>query len=306
MGTQTPISQMPTFDDFMDELDSEGYLEHYGTKGHSGRYPLGSGDRPYQDYGGLSPRASKKAKKAYDRQKEKTEKKQKKEAKKAAVEKAKEEKKKADEEAEAKKKEEEFQKERKKVLQDPGKLAKNQYNEKYAFTSDEIKNAMQGFDWNEKLNTYSYNKMKNTKNKIDKVLDYADVAVRAWNVYAGTRNSIDKSSTLPIIKLDKDNRSDIEKRKSDAKKEARTARINEATVDKMRAEAEQIRSATADAKSESKERQKMHSEAADKIRQSNAPDLDEFLRNSLFYESVYGSSRHGNSSGGGEKKKKKK
>lgn len=36
---------------FVDENDS--YLEHYGTKRHSGRYPWGSGEDPYQHEGGL-------------------------------------------------------------------------------------------------------------------------------------------------------------------------------------------------------------------------------------------------------------
>ena len=29
-------------------LDNENELYHYGTKRHSGRYPFGSGERPYQ------------------------------------------------------------------------------------------------------------------------------------------------------------------------------------------------------------------------------------------------------------------
>lgn len=41
--------------DFLDFRDStfiisEEGLMHFGTKGHSGRYPLGSGEDPYQDY----------------------------------------------------------------------------------------------------------------------------------------------------------------------------------------------------------------------------------------------------------------
>ena len=30
------------------DLEKEEYLEHYGTKHHSGRYPWGSGENPYQ------------------------------------------------------------------------------------------------------------------------------------------------------------------------------------------------------------------------------------------------------------------
>ena len=33
-------------------MSNNGYLAHYGTKRHSGRYPWGSGDRPYQSGGG--------------------------------------------------------------------------------------------------------------------------------------------------------------------------------------------------------------------------------------------------------------
>lgn len=38
--------------DFIFELE-EDYLEHYGTKRHSGRYPWGSGEDPYQHEGGI-------------------------------------------------------------------------------------------------------------------------------------------------------------------------------------------------------------------------------------------------------------
>ena len=30
------------------EMDDEEFLEHYGTPRHSGRYPWGSGEDPYQ------------------------------------------------------------------------------------------------------------------------------------------------------------------------------------------------------------------------------------------------------------------
>ena len=35
-------------EEFLDQLDDEKILEHYGTPRHSGRYPWGSGDNPYQ------------------------------------------------------------------------------------------------------------------------------------------------------------------------------------------------------------------------------------------------------------------
>ena len=36
-----------TFDDLSDKTETE--LSHYGTPRHSGRYPWGSGDNPYQN-----------------------------------------------------------------------------------------------------------------------------------------------------------------------------------------------------------------------------------------------------------------
>lgn len=224
MGMQTPISQMPTFDDFMDELDSEGYLEHYGTKGHSGRYPLGSGDRPYQDYGGLSPRASKKAKKAYDRQKEKTEKRQKKEAKKAAVEKAKEDKKKADEEAEAKKKEEAFQKERTKILRDPNKLYKERYNSEYNFTEEEIQKSLKNFEWDKKIHEYKMDQLQRPQRFLDNSYKYLTTAMKYWNFGAGVANAINPDLNLRKIDIgaksnkDKDKDEDKKPKKDEDKK----------------------------------------------------------------------------------------
>ena len=41
---------MPTYDEYKayQEFEEGLFLEHYGTKRHSGRYPWGSGDEPYQ------------------------------------------------------------------------------------------------------------------------------------------------------------------------------------------------------------------------------------------------------------------
>ncbi|MCD7853307.1 MAG: hypothetical protein LUG15_04930, partial [Oscillospiraceae bacterium] len=39
-----------TFDS-LDDLFADDYFEHYGTPRHSGRYPWGSGENPYQHEG---------------------------------------------------------------------------------------------------------------------------------------------------------------------------------------------------------------------------------------------------------------
>lgn len=44
---------MEDLDSIMLVDESDSYLEHYGTKRHSGRYPWGSGEDPYQHEGGL-------------------------------------------------------------------------------------------------------------------------------------------------------------------------------------------------------------------------------------------------------------
>ena len=50
------MSEFNDFDDFdleplediIEDLDADDEIEHYGTPRHSGRYPWGSGDDPYQ------------------------------------------------------------------------------------------------------------------------------------------------------------------------------------------------------------------------------------------------------------------
>lgn len=184
---------MIPFDDFMNEIDSYGYLEHYGTKGHSGRYPLGSGERPYQDYGGLSPRASKKAKKAYEKQKAKTEKKQKTEA-------DKEEKKKEKEEEDKRKEENKLKKERTEILRNPDKLYKERYNEKYKFTDEEIQKSLQNFDWDKRIHEYKMDQLQRPQRFLDNSYKYLTTAMKYWNFGAGVANAVNPD--LDLRKID--------------------------------------------------------------------------------------------------------
>lgn len=197
------------------ELDEPLSLEHIGVKGKSGRYPWGSGDRPYQRLEGTSQTPSKMARHAYDKkrkalakQAEKAQAKQ----KKAEIKTAKEQ---ARKEEEARKKEEAAKKEREEILRDPAKLKTNRY--KYDFSDEEIKKALDTFEWDKKIADYSYEQSRRAKKTLDNILGYGKTAVNYWNFVAGTINSVDLESKLPIIKLDRDNRQDTSKPNQDNK-----------------------------------------------------------------------------------------
>lgn len=51
-----PINEL--YLSLIDQEDSDDYLEHYGTKRHSGRYPWGSGEDPYQHSGDFLARVN--------------------------------------------------------------------------------------------------------------------------------------------------------------------------------------------------------------------------------------------------------
>lgn len=159
-------------------LKTQYSLEHYGTKGHSGRYPLGSGDRPYQGYGGLGKRKGAKTKKAYDREKKKLEK---------VLAKETERQKKAEDEA-RKKQEEAIKKaeaERIKILRDPAKLKKHQYE----YSAQEIRDALERFRWEEDLHQQARKKLERGANIVDSLYKYGMSTLKLYNFAAGTHNS---------------------------------------------------------------------------------------------------------------------
>ena len=217
------------------ELDEPLSLEHIGVKGKSGRYPWGSGDRPYQRLEGTSQMPSKTARHAYDKkrkalakQAEKAQAKQ----KKAEIKTAKEQ---ARKEEAARKQQEKEQKEKNEALTDPTKL--DSARKKYDFSEEEINKALQNFEWDKKIETYSIEKMQRAQKKMDTILGYGKKAVDFYNFTAGVINSVDSESKLPILKLDKDNREAIAKRKKDEKTEKEQSRVRQAQAKKTEAEA---------------------------------------------------------------------
>lgn len=158
-------------------------LEHYGTKEHSGRYPFGSGDRPYQRLEGSS---SKKAQRAYNRQVRKLNKQKAKEKEEAE--------KKAESERKAK---EAAEKARVRNLRDPKKLREHQYE----YSADEVNDALKRFDWDKKLYEFDKAKMQRGADYMQTFLRYATSAVGLYNVGANIYNSLQnrEDAALPLI-----------------------------------------------------------------------------------------------------------
>ena len=218
------------------ELDEPLSLEHVGVKGKSGRYPWGSGDRPYQRLEGTSQAPSRRARHSYDKkrnalakQAEKAQAKQ----KKAEIKTAKEQ---ARKEEEARKEQEKIQKEKDEALKDPTKLAAAR--KKYEFSEDEINTALKNFEWDRRINQYSEEKMARASKKIDTMFGYGRQAVNFYNFAAGIVNSIDSESKLPILKLDRDNREAIKKREEQAKVAKQQEAIRRAQYEQISANAE--------------------------------------------------------------------
>lgn len=230
----TELQQM-AMTQVLDGIDAyTEYIEHYGIQGKSGRYPLGSGDRPYQD----DRFASRRAKKAYDKAKVKADKKRAKEKELAAKEKA-------EKEAKEKKAAEKLAENRKTILQDPGKLSKHMNDEEYKFTNEEIKSAMDKFNWQKNLNDLSNAKLNAAKQKMDSILGIGKSAISFYNLAAGVKNSIDRDSKLPIIKFDKDNREDLDKKAKQEKVDADNAKLRAANLKKAESETKKNEAAAA-------------------------------------------------------------
>lgn len=163
--------------------DCDDILEHYGTPKHSGRYPYGSGDRPYQRLEGSS---SKKAQRVYNKQVKKLNKQKVKEKEEAE--------KKAESERKVK---EAAEKARIRNLRDPRKLREHQYE----YSADEVNEALKRFDWDKKLYEFDKAKMQRGAEYMQTFLKYATSAVGIYNVGANVYNSIQnrEDAALPLI-----------------------------------------------------------------------------------------------------------
>lgn len=247
------------------ELDEPLSLEHVGVKGKSGRYPWGSGDRPYQRLEGTSQMPSRTARHAYDKkrkalakQAEKAQAKQQKKQQKADIKAAKEEAKKKEDE---RKEQERIQKEKDEALKDPRKF--DAARKKYDFSEEEVNKALSNFEWDKKIETYSIEKMQRAQRKIDTMLGYGERAVNFYNFAASVVNSIDPDSKLPILSKGKDNRADIAKRdKEDKDAQAKRAREEKTAQEQSKVRYAQYQKTMAETKKAEMETEKVRAEVA--------------------------------------------
>lgn len=167
-----------TWNDLSDYRDS---LEHYGVKG------MKWGVRKERATSGKKRtfsekqlvRRSKRAKNRVARAKARSE-------KKAAEAKAKAEK------AAAKK-----EKRRQSILNDPSKL----YKHRREFTTQEIQQAMQQFDWERRLSGYSREQLNNGAEFINTMFKYTNNSINLYNSAARIVNSLGgDNANLPYIK----------------------------------------------------------------------------------------------------------
>lgn len=153
-------------------------LYHYGIAGRSGRYPLGSGDRPYQrkNKNGLIRRFEEKKK---TRQQEKARAKREKELR---------------EEQEAE--EARIRKEQRKA----GVLRSGKASEVLLYKGDlsnkELQDVVNRLDLEEKLRNHSaketqraLDKMDKIMKDVDKIVNWGQTATKGWNLFAGAYNA---------------------------------------------------------------------------------------------------------------------
>lgn len=87
---------------------------------------------------------------------------------------------------------------RKKILSSPSKL----YKHRKEFTYEEIKKAMEVFDWERKLSDYSKTELQRGADTINTMVKYANNAVNLYNIAARVANSVaenDGKNVMPYI-----------------------------------------------------------------------------------------------------------
>lgn len=192
METAIPQTTTSTIEDSIDELLSnlfDASIEHYGTPRHSGRYPYGSGERPYQSLEGS--KSSKKAVKAYNKEVQKL-------IKKKAKEDAASKKKAEREQKEQEQKEAREKKKREEVLRNPGKLKERQYD----YTEEEVQEALRRFDWDQKLHEYNQKRLKRGADYMSTFVKYMSTGTAMYNLGANAYNAFNKDKKdVPLINV---------------------------------------------------------------------------------------------------------
>lgn len=169
-----------TWNDLSDYRDS---LEHYGVKGmkwgvRKERKTSGTKRKKRTFSEKQQARRSQRAKNRVARAKARSE-------KQAAEAKAKAEK------AAAKK-----EKQRRAILNNPTKL----YKHRREFSQREIQQAMQQFDWERRLNSYSREQLTNGAEFINTMFKYTNNSINLYNSAARIVNSFNEDANMPYIK----------------------------------------------------------------------------------------------------------
>lgn len=139
-------------------------LYHYGIPKRSGRYPYGSGERPYQGESQktrssfLSKKKSKKSK-------------------------------------QTKEKKELTEKQKKEILKSPTKL----YKYKEHFSREEIDSAMKNFKWEKELYELSKAEQQRGREYVNTALSYVNTGMNVYNTAAKLYNAFSDDGELPII-----------------------------------------------------------------------------------------------------------
>lgn len=149
-------------------------LYHYGIPRRSGRYPYGSGDRPYQSSGGVSTRKVSRSGRLTIRQRIAN--------RRAAAQKASKEKEmKREQEARA-----QHERNKERVLREGTALELKEYANE--LSNAELESAIKRLELNKKLNSYSKKEVQTTFDKVDnfmskagKVNNWATTSINAYN-----------------------------------------------------------------------------------------------------------------------------
>lgn len=97
---------------------------------------------------------------------------------------------------------------RKKILSNPTSL----YRHRKEFSYDEIQNAMRQFEWEQKLQNYSKNRLNNGADYIKTLTNYTINGINLYNQAVRIANAVQGDDKLPYIKTANTN-SDKDKKK---------------------------------------------------------------------------------------------
>lgn len=165
------------------EFKKEQDLLHYGMPKRSGRYPYGSGERPYQSSGGLFKRRKlKKAQKAYDKL-------QKDEAYQQALT-------------------EKYARNRERIVKRGTPHQVDQLHKRIGLTNQELQEAANRFRLEEdlqkalsKTHKSAFDRIDNAMDKVGKINNWTNNSIWLWNNMASLYNLTEEGSKNPMPRI---------------------------------------------------------------------------------------------------------